>query len=208
MAELGIGLQEWASCCRALGDGRLVLAVRKGGIHEHGGGLFRPEQERFLLMPTYLHQDQTRIQPPFIADLEATRSDPAPGVHRISLWAEVACVWKVTDLPALQSLGPELLWTPQELETRFAYRGQPWLFALALRVMRLPTPVDLPDEPSYAGCRSWIPLKRSVTLDNSVPVIASGWFETRLERIDSVLSPSRTDSSTTSGSRTIRTPLC
>ena len=57
---LSHGLQEWAVCCRALGEGRLILTVRKGGIHERGGGLFALEQQRFALMPTYLHQDATR----------------------------------------------------------------------------------------------------------------------------------------------------
>ena len=195
---LAIALQEWAVCCSALGTGRIVLVVRKGGIHEHGGGLFKPEHDRFLLMPTYLHQEPMRLQQTFVADHAAVKVDPAPGSHLLSLWAEVATVWKVTDLTLVQSLGPELLWSADELATRFAYRDQPFLYVLALRVMRLPTPITIADVPAYAGCRSWIPLQESIDVTDSKPVVSTGRFEIRLDRINAVLSPGRAVSRTLS----------
>ena len=206
MSELPVALQEWAALCQALGDGRLLLTVRKGGIHERGGGLFKPEHERFALLPTHLHQDLARVQTAFVGDVQATKVPPEDGQLHIGLWAEVACVWKVTDLDALQGLGPELLWTPQELATRFAYRNEPWLHVLALRVMRLPAPLALPDDPAYAGCRSWIPLKQPIDVTDSVPVLSTGYFETRLDRIATVLSPGRTVSRSMTGARSHRTP--
>jgi hypothetical protein len=187
---LNIALQEWAVACSAMGDGRLLLSVRKGGIHEQSGGFFRPEHDRFLLMPTYLHQDASRVQPAFAAEVD--KADPAPGSHEFSLWAEVATVWKVTDLTLVQSLGPDLLWSDLELATRFAYRNEPWLYVLALRIMRLPTPVIIPDLPAYAGCRSWIPLQSQISLAGSTPVVSTGRFEIRLERINAILTPGRT----------------
>jgi hypothetical protein len=206
MSELGIALQEWAALCQALGDGRLLLTVRKGGIHERGGGLFHPEHERFALLPSHLHQDSTRVQPAYVSDVNASKVAPADGMLHLGLWAEVACVWKVTDLLALQGLGPELLWTPHDLATRFAYRDEPWLYVLALRVMRLPSPAVIPDDPAYAGCRSWIPLKQPLDTTGSLPVLSSGYFETRLDRIATVLSPGRTVSRAMSGPRSHRTP--
>jgi len=203
---LAIALQEWAVCCRALGDGRVVLAVRKGGIHEHGGGFFLPEHERFLLMPTYLHQEPARLQQAFVTDHAAVKVDPQPGHHRLSLWAEVANVWKVTDLTLIQSLGPELLWTKDELATRFAYRDEPFLYVLALRVMRLPMPITIPDLPAYAGCRSWIPLTDSIPTEGSKPVVSTGRFEIRLDRINAVLAPGRAVSRTLTSPAANRTP--
>lgn len=203
---LSVALQEWAVCCRALGDGRVVLAVRKGGIHEQGGGFFRPEHNRFLLMPTYLHQDPIRLQQAFVADHAQVKTDPAPGSHHLSLWAEVATIWRVTDLTLVQSLGPELLWSTDELAARFTYRDEPFLYVMALRVMRLPTPVVIPDVPAYAGCRSWIPLQQPVSLAGSMPVVSTGRFEIRLERINAVLTPGRTISQTISRPSTMRTP--
>ncbi len=64
-APLRIGLQEWAVCARALTEGRSVLIVRKGGIHEPRGGLFRPEHDRFALLPTFLHQGPERLRAAF-----------------------------------------------------------------------------------------------------------------------------------------------
>ncbi len=187
--ELAVGLQEWAGLCRALGDGRLIVTVRKGGIHERGGGLFAPEHERFALLPSYLHQDQARVTAPFASDIQDSRVDPQPGMHCLSVWAAVVKVWKVIELTNLMSLGPELLWTPHELETRFAYRDQPWLYVLALRVMRFPAPVVIPDHPAYAGCRSWIPLQAPIATIGSVPVVSAGYFEARLDRINHALAP-------------------
>ncbi|HEX3132955.1 MAG TPA: DUF1802 family protein, partial [Planctomycetota bacterium] len=86
-----------------MGEGRITLTVRKGGIHERGGGLFALEQQRFALMPTYLHQESTRVVPAFAADyFDAVRNDPQPGIIAITWWAEAARIWKVGDLARVQ----------------------------------------------------------------------------------------------------------
>lgn len=184
---LGHGLQEWAVCCRALAEGRITLTVRKGGIHEHGGGLFALEQQRFALMPTYLHQDATRVLPSYAADFAQVQSDPAPGTITISCWAEAVHIWKIGALARVQALGPELLWSADELARRFAYRDQPWLYVVALRIHRLPQPVAIPDHPSYAGCRSWIPFKQPIPTIGSTPVVDDAAYATRLGTITRVL---------------------
>lgn len=180
-ADLVIGLQEWAACCQALAAGRLLLAVRKGGIHERGGGLFRPEHPRFALLPTALHQDARRLRPAFADDLAAPA--PADGRIPVASWAEVARVWKTTDLARVQALGDELAWTADELATRFRYRDQPFLFVLALRVHRLPVPRAITDHPAYAGCRSWIPLQEGIPTAGSSPAVAEADFDRRLAAV-------------------------
>lgn len=185
---LSHGLQEWAVCCRALGEGRLIVSVRKGGIHERGGGLFALEQQRFALMPTYLHQDATRVLPPFAAEYFAeVQRDPAPGTITISGWAEAARIWKIGELARVTALGSELLWSGDELARRFAYRDQPWLYVVALRIHRLPQPVAIPDHPSYAGCRSWIPFKQSIPTTRSTPVLDDATHARRMATISDVL---------------------
>jgi len=180
-------LQEWSACCRALGDGRLTLLVRKGGIHERHGGLFVPEQERFWLMPTHLHQDAGRLKPAFQGDV--TPPATTPGIP-IALWAESMQVWKVTQLARITALGDELMWTDAELATRFAYRDQPWLFVLLLRVHRLAAPVTIPTDPSYAGCRSWLTLTAPPADPvAAVPVLDDTAFAHRRHRIAAILDP-------------------
>lgn len=185
---LAHGLQEWAVVCRALAEGRLTLTVRKGGIHERGGGLFALEQQRFALMPTHLHQDASRVLPAFAGDyFAAAQHDPAPGSIAIACWAEAVHIWKGTELERVQELGEELLWSRDELARRFAYRDQPWLYVVALRIHRLPQPFVIPDHPAYAGCRSWIPLKAPVPLAGSQPVLADDIHARRIAGIARIL---------------------
>lgn len=169
-----VALQEWAAICDRLGSGRQILTVRKGGIHEHGGGLFALEHDRFALLPTYLHQDAARLHPG-----TPVPADPSPGVHRVALWAEAAHIWKVDERRRLDAVADDLPWTAAELDARFAYKGQPVLFVVALRVHRLPAVQDIPDHPSYAGCRSWIPLRAPVDTTGSTPVLDDGFFDSR-----------------------------
>ncbi len=182
-----VALQEWSACCRALGDGRLTLLVRKGGIHERHGRLFTPEHERFWLLPTHLHQDATRLKPAFQADV--TAPSLGSGIP-IALWAETVHVWKVTDCARITALGEELMWTDAELATRFAYRDQPWLFVLLLRVQRLTTPVTIPTDPSYAGCRSWLILTAPpADPASAAPVLDDATFARRHQHIARILDP-------------------
>ena len=182
------GLQEWAVCCRALGEGRITLTVRKGGVHERGGGLFTLEQQRFALMPTYLHQDATRVLPAYGgAYFAAVTTDPQPGVITIACWAEAVRIWKVGDPGRIQALKDELLWEGGELARRFAYRDQPWLHVVALRIHRLPQPVAIPDHPSYAGCRSWIPFKQPIPVTGSTAVLDDATHAWRLSTISGIL---------------------
>ena len=58
------------------------------------------------------------------------------------------------------------------------------------------TPITIADVPAYAGCRSWIPLQESIDVTDSKPVVSTGRFEIRLDRINAVLSPGRAVSRT------------
>ena len=72
--ELRQALREWGSICQALGEGAIVALVRKGGIHERGGGLFQLRYQRFfccrpmntrqrsIIRLLFLHPWQTRLR--------------------------------------------------------------------------------------------------------------------------------------------------
>jgi len=185
---LRIGLQEWSVCVQALERGRSCVLIRKGGIHEPRGGLFTPEHERFALLPSYLHQAAERLHPEYGGEFLAQSVRTAqPGVIPVTIWAAVARVWKCTELARVQALGAELPWSAAEIATRFAYRQQPFLFVLALRVQRLPTLLALPDRPSYGGCRSWISLEDPVPTEGATPVISDADWSARLAHLDGLL---------------------
>ncbi len=186
---LRIGLREWAvSRATPLSEGRSCLLVRKGGIHEPQGGLFRPEHERFVLLPTFLHQAADRLRPAYAgAYLQEVVSNPMPARIQVRAWAQVAETWRVTSLDGLRLLGDELPWSEAELEARLAYRGQRWLFVLALRVHLLPAAMPLTDHPSYGGCRSWVPLVESVPTPGSQAVIPEALWSGRLGQLRAAL---------------------
>ncbi len=181
--QLRFALQEWAGVCEALGDGRLVLTARKGGIHEPRGGTFSPEHQRFVLLPTHLHQHPDRVRRSLRPDVERTQTPPADGTLSIQLWAECVRTWKIESLMTLRSIQPELAWTDEELATRFQYKDQPWLYVLALRIHRFVEPITIEDGARFAGCRSWIDLGQDVSAIGSFPVLSTGTFEIRTERI-------------------------
>ena len=148
-------LKEWDAQCQALRLGQLSLVVRKGGIMETHDG-FEVEHRRFLLYPTFLHQNPPELRGEFQSLL---RPDPLPGTLTLPALAEVVSVWKVEDLALALRLEPHQALTAQAIERRFAYRGRPWLHALLLRVLPLTPPVELPETPEMLGCLSWVPLE-------------------------------------------------
>ncbi|MDA3963220.1 MAG: DUF1802 family protein [Planctomycetota bacterium] len=185
--ELWVGLQEWAVTCQALAAGELTCVVRKGGIHEPQGGTFELQQPRFLLLPTYLHQDPERLHPHWRAGFDTAGRDPDSGAFVIEHWAEVGAVWKVVQPRVLEALGPRVPWTSEELMRRFRYRGDPWLAVVAVRVHRMAAPVRVPFKPEYQGCRSWVPLGEPVAIAGSTPVCDEPTWAARLEELTSLL---------------------
>ncbi len=185
---LTAALQEWAACCQALLGGQLILVVRKGGIHERPGGGFALAHQRFALLPTHAHQRAGRLRQGIAATAAAGGQGQMPsGTLAVAGWAEVAGVWQVGELPRITALGDELAFTPAELEARFRYRGEPWLYLVALRVHRLAAVQCIPDLPRYAGCVSWIELSPGIDTTASQPVLGDHAFAARLEEVGRIL---------------------
>jgi len=73
--------KEWAVVCRALGTGRQVLILRKGGIGEQAGK-FRPEHCEFLFFPTGFHQSTEQVLPEAHRLLREAEADQPPADRR------------------------------------------------------------------------------------------------------------------------------
>ena len=67
---------------------------------------------------------------------------------------------------------------------RFSWGREQGIFALALRVHRLPQPVDLPMLKEYGGCKSWIDLDETPATS---PVLDDLAFETKLDAFHKAL---------------------
>jgi hypothetical protein len=190
-----VAFKEWAVICRALADGRQSLILRKGGIAE-AGGEFRPEHHRFLLLPTYFHeQHRTGIKPEYLPLLDAAEADRPPvGTLRFMHLAEVTAVRKLTDPAQALALDPAHGWTQDTVRQRFHYR-MPGLFVMTVRVSALPAPVDVPDRAEYAGCKTWVDLTDDVPTEGATPVMTDAEFVSYAGAVEAALMAAKSSSS-------------
>ena len=178
-------LKEWDTQAQALTLGRTALVLRKGGIMETHDG-FEVEHRRFLLYPTFLHQNEAELRAPFRPLL---RPDPAPGLLTLPALAEMVQVWKIEDLDRALRLEPFQALTEGAIERRFHYRNRPWLHALLLRVSPLTPPLELSETPEMLGCVSWVPLPDLTLPELGAPVLPAAELEQLRQRLDALLLP-------------------
>jgi hypothetical protein len=181
-------LKEWAVAVNALGTGAQTLLLRKGGIDEKQ---FHVPAQRFLLFPTYIHQQQDLLKPAWHADYRATLAhfDRDQTQVTVRYFATLANVWTTWDDTALEAVSDFHIWHPQVARTRLHWRPKHPLYLLNLRVLALPQPITLPMQPEYGGCKSWLDLP--LTIDESIlcPVVDDPTFAARQQAIATALSP-------------------
>ena len=184
---LSVAFKEWAVICKALAEGRQALILRKAGIAEDGGH-FRPEHDRFLLYPTFFHeQHRTGIKPELLPLLEAAERDKSPpGTVRFSHFATVPASFQVADLDKALALEALHGWTADAVRRRFHYRT-PVLFVLAVRVHKLPAAVEVAERPDYAGCKTWVKLHDAIPTDGATPVLGDTPFAEYLNQVNAHL---------------------
>jgi hypothetical protein len=183
-AALKVALKEWASVCGALERGRQMILLRKGGIYE-AAGEFEIEHRRFVLFPTYLHQNLQMLKPGDQGDFEPAKAEPEQIL--ISAAAEITDIVQLKNRGQMDPLEPEHVWTPPLIDMRFNYRPENPLYLLLVRTYRLVKPVTIQNTLAYAGCKSWVPLNEAIQIVGATPAIAEEAFESRrrsiLERV-------------------------
>jgi hypothetical protein len=180
--------KEWAVICKALAEGKQALILRKGGIAEAHDS-FTLQASRFWLYPTYVHQQRTGIKPEALPLLEAAEADkPPPGVIRLTHFVEVPGVYQVRDLFAALVLNHLHQWSEETVRQRFEYR-YPGIFVLPARVYRLAQPLDIPEQPEYAGCKSWVEFDWELPTEGAVSVLDDEAFRDLLRSLDALLRP-------------------
>jgi len=189
MSEL-YALKEWAVICAAIDQGLQTITLRKGGIEEEEGQ-FVPRHLEFLLYPTFEHQNSADIQPQQLALFNNSKPGAHPGRVVFNLWATCERVVEVASRETAKALAVFTLWTPEALVKRFnLYPAKP-LLLLLLRAYRLNTPVIAPEDPSYAGCRSWVPLV-DLSLPPEIigaPVLPDRIFHQTAQKIEAIAKP-------------------
>jgi hypothetical protein len=179
---LSTALKEWAVVCRALGEGRQSLLLRKGGIIERTDG-FALESPWFLFLPTLEHQNAGDVTDP----LEGAAGGPPEGPFPVDSMAFASDVRPVRNLEALKRLMPSTVHTERFLEKRWSYRPDRPLYAVLTRVFRRGRPLLVPPDVRYAGCVSWVELSSSIETDGFSPVLEDEIFASRRQKLLEIL---------------------
>lgn len=154
-----LALKEWGAVAHALLDGRQVLLLRKGGIHEKAFAL--PGAPRFVLFPTVAHSHAERVRPehrdllaPGAADVDEER-----GTFAVRCGVRLVEAIPVERPGGLAEVADLHIWTAASIQAdRLDFRPRHALQALVVDAFELPEPVTLPRLPVYGGCTSWVEL--------------------------------------------------
>jgi hypothetical protein len=181
--------KEWVVVVDALLRGEQIVIFRKGGLREGRGG-FQVEHPQFWLFPTLFHQQRESVVPAAQDRFdELARNFPGPGVLRLEGFAQVVAWRQLDQLADAERLDGEHIWRDEVIAERFDWGRSKQIHALAVRVFRLPKPVELPMLPSYGGCKSWIELEEEVGTMGTRAVLDDAAFSAKLERFQNALGP-------------------
>ncbi|HEV2093757.1 MAG TPA: DUF1802 family protein [Rubrobacter sp.] len=174
MDSLRHTLKEWAVTVEALERGATALVVRKGGIREKA---FAVPKTRFLLLPGYEHQRPELIKPEYRGIMDEIPDLTDDGPLRFSSFAEVEGAYEISEARDLEALNDHHMWTHEYAESRFKWRPKKPLTVLVLRTYVLAETVELPYREGYGGCKSWIELEESVSVEGARPALSEEDFQ-------------------------------
>jgi hypothetical protein len=177
-----VALKEWAVTCRALDQGKLILLLRKGGIHEDGLD-FRVVHNQFVLYPSYEHQKPALVKPEWQAALAHTVVNAAPP-DRITFthFAEATSLVELMEQQRLDRLDTLHLWTSAYAQQRLHWKPRRPLTVMLIRVYRM-KPVTVPLLSEYSGCTSWVPLAQDVPLRGLTPVLGHAEYQRQVDAV-------------------------
>lgn len=184
-----MAFKEWAVVVDALGRGDQIIILRKGGISEGRGG-FHIEHERFFLFPTLFHQQRESVLPAAQLHYDALAPRLSPDFVRLEFFAEVVDWRFLESSETLRQLRGQHIWREEVVQDRFDWGQSQSIYALALRVFRLPRVVELPMRPEYGGCKSWVDLEAILFTDDSIPALPDSEFAEKLRLFHAALEPS------------------
>jgi len=179
--------KEWAIVVDALRQGEQIIVLRKGGLREGRGG-FQIEQSEFWLFPTLFHQQGEAVVPKAQARYaEIAPQWPGPDVVRLECLARVVAWQRLESRQAAEALRGQHIWRDEVIAERFDWGRAREIHALAVRIYRLPAPIELPMRESYGGCKSWVELAEDIGTEDVAPVLDDEAFAVRLRQFKEAL---------------------
>ncbi len=179
-------LKEWAVAINALENGKTIMLLRKGGIHEHNGR-FQVAHHQVLLYPTYEHQQPFLLKPKYANLVFPVTPGWHPETVPIGSWAEITDILPVSDESVVNALLPFHIWNENFICDRLKWKPRQPLYILLLRTYKLPQPQEIPYNPKYGGCKSWIDLAQPISTENATPVLSDSLYSQIVEEIRSII---------------------
>ncbi len=192
--SITVALKEWAIVTDLLAQGKCALLLRKGGIHEdEGPGRFHLEHDCFGLFPAWEHERLDWIKPSWLPKREKLKLADGhlavPETLAFKGYGEVAKVWQIPSRAAFDSLDELHPWAKPQVDMRFNYKPDRPLYLVAVRAYAFAAPVMIPNRPSFAGCRSWVPLEGEDALSTAgaTAAMSEADFAKVLARVDAAM---------------------
>jgi hypothetical protein len=160
-------LKEWATVVKALENGNQTVLLRKGGILETDSG-FNVESKKFLLYPTFEHQEISSLKSQFYGYLADVRENqPQSGTNRITSYAEVIEERNISSIEKIENLSSFHIWSDSYIKERMDWLPDKPMKALFLKVFKT-DPFEVPVLAEYQGCKSWIDINVNAESGQSV----------------------------------------
>lgn len=179
--------------CDALGSGDQSVILRKGGIHEGGGG-FSFDHSQFALFPTLFHEQHQHLRTrPAGEDHPGEVPEYQPGDKVvIRYWASLSSVWNLGDWHAIEKLEPFHIWTRETIRERFEWSksaaDSPGIKMALVRIYRLEQPWQIEYQRNHGGCRSWLKLPEipPASWETRIPVLEEDEFSKTREGLEEI----------------------
>jgi hypothetical protein len=184
--SLSQALKEWAVAVNALGEGKTIMLLRKGGIKEQQGS-FQVSNAEVLLYPTYEHQQPFLLKPEYADLVQTVPSGWHPDKVSINSWAKITQIMPVSDEAIVKALLPFHIWNEQFIHDRLKWKPRQPLYILLLRTYKLWSIQDLPYRNEYGGCKSWIDVNAVVSLQDAEPVLNDSVYSQLVAEIQGIV---------------------
>ncbi|MDX1595945.1 MAG: DUF1802 family protein [Nitrosopumilaceae archaeon] len=177
-------LKEWATVVKALENGDQTVLLRKGGILEVASG-FQIESKKFLLFPTWEHQEYHHIKPQFHKYLDDVKNNPPEdGFNNISSFAEVLDEVDIVSERVVEKLSPFHIWSDSYIKERRAWKPEKPMKAVFLKTFKISN-MKIPIKSEYQGCKSWININEEIS--NGESVLSDEQIQAKLQEFKEII---------------------
>lgn len=177
-------LKEWATIVTALENGEQTVILRKGGILETESG-FKIEAKKFLLFPTFEHQEEKNLKPQFHNYLDIVKQNRPQNEHnKITSYAEVVDEVDIISKEKINALSQFHIWSESYIDERVNWMSEKPIKTVFLKVYKIPE-MKIPIKSEYHGCKSWININEDI--QTGKPVLSEEELNSRLQKFKEIV---------------------